>query len=215
MDTRVHLDRTERSYIAPASQADMIRAVPEGLFDLLSLYEKKIILAYSNTFDAEVCNTFCATVQMKSCHCGTTDEQFLPALIPSFIFLSFFLCSKSCTFMPPPHHKHVYDKFIIAAPNRRVGVCHTEAEEAIIGIPTSVCQPALSPLVRVRVDKESAKRFQSHIPHFSSFFFFAACDEKKARCVCACVCVFWISVLLHNKSLLNKCKADGTMVSPP
>lgn len=68
--------------------------------------------------------------------------------------------------MLPPHHKHVYDKFIIVPPNRRVGVCHMEAEEAIIGIPTSVCQPALSPLVRVRVDKESAKRFQSHIPHF-------------------------------------------------
>lgn len=63
----------------------------------------------------------------------------------------------------------MYDKFIIVAPNRRVCVCHMEAEEAIIGIPTSVCQPALSPLVRVRVDKESAKRFQSHIPHF--FFF--------------------------------------------
>lgn len=97
-----------------------------------------------------------------------------------------------------------------------------EAEEAIIGIPTSVCQPALSPLVRVRVDKESAKRFQSHIPHFF-FFLFAACDEKKARSACVCVlvivcvcaCVFWISVLLHNKSLLNKCKADGTVVSPP
>lgn len=84
--------------------------------------------------------------------------------------------------MLPPHHKHMYDKFIIVAPNRRVGVCHMEAEEAIIGIPTSVCQPALSPLVRVRVDKESAKRFQSHIPHFFFFFFpFAACDEKKAR----------------------------------
>ena len=72
------------------------------------------------------------------------------------------------------------------------------------------------------------------IPHPSLFFFpFAACDEKKARCVrvcvcvcerereresvcvCMCVCVFWISVLLHNKSLLNKCKADGTVVSPP
>lgn len=108
------------------------------------------------------------------------------------------------------HHKHVYDKFIIVAPNRRVGVCHMEAEEAIIGIPTSVCQPALPPLVRVRADKESAKRFQSHIPHF---FFFAACDEKKARYVC--VRVFWISVLLHNKSLLNKCKADGMVVSTP
>lgn len=27
--------------------------------------------------------------------------------------------------------------------------------------------------------------------------------------------MLWISVLLHNKSLLNKCKADGTVVSPP
>lgn len=96
-----------------------------------------------------------------------------------------------------------------------------EAEEAIIGIPTSVCQPALSPLVRVRVDKESAKRFQSHIPHF--FFFSSRPVTRRRRdlrvcvlvIVCVCACVFWISVLLHNKSLLNKCKADGTVVSPP
>lgn len=50
MDARVHLDRTERSNNArlhrPASQADMIRAVLESHFDLFSLYEKKIILAY-------------------------------------------------------------------------------------------------------------------------------------------------------------------------
>lgn len=50
--------------------------------------------------------------------------------------------------MLTPHHKHVYDKFIIVAPNWRVGVCHMEAEEAIIGIPTSVCQPALSELTK-------------------------------------------------------------------
>lgn len=100
-----------------------------------------------------------------------------------------------------------------------------EAEEAIIGIPTSVCQPALSPLVRVRVDKESAKRFQSHIPHFFFFSLRGLWREEGEICVCVCVCVlvivcvcacvFWISVLLHNKSLLNKCKADGTVVSPP
>lgn len=34
-------------------------------------------------------------------------------------------------------------------------------------------------------------------------------------CVSACVQTLWISVSLHNKSLLNKCKADGTVVSPP
>lgn len=84
--------------------------------------------------------------------------------------------------MLTPHHKHVYDKTRIIVPNRHVAVCHTEAEEAIIGIPTSVCQPALSPLIRVRVDKESAKRFQS----LTFFFHFAACDEKKARGVCVC-----------------------------
>ncbi len=162
----------------------MIRAVLESHFDLFSLYEKKIILAYWNTFDAEVCNTFCATLQMNPVIAELQMSNFSPLW---FHRLYFFSCSKSCTFMLPPHHKHVYDKFIIVAPNRRVGVCHMEAEEAIIGIPTSVCQPALSPLVRVRVDKESATRFQSHIPHF--FFSFAACDEKKARCVCVWVCV--------------------------
>lgn len=91
-----------------------------------------------------------------------------------------------------------------------VRVHHTEAEEAIIGIPTSACQPALSPLVTVRVDKESAERFQSHIPSL-----FPRPVTRKRRDVCVCVCVLWISVLLHNKSLLNKCKADGTAVSPP
>lgn len=34
-------------------------------------------------------------------------------------------------------------------------------------------------------------------------------------CVSACVRTLRISVSLHNKSLLNKCKADGTVVSPP
>ena len=71
------------------------------------------------------------------------------------------------------------------------------------------------------------------IPHPSLFFFpfrglwreegeICACvcvSESVCVCVCVCVrvcvCVFWISVLLHNKSLLNKCKADGTVVSPP
>lgn len=31
-------------------------------------------------------------------------------------------------------------------------------------------------------------------------------------CVSACVQTLWISVSLHNKSLLTKCKADGTVV---
>lgn len=86
-----------------------------------------------------------------------------------------------------PLHKHVYDKFIIVTPNRRVGVCHMEAGEAVIGIPTSVCQPAFSPLVRVRVDKESAKRFQSHIPHFFSSR--PVTRRRRDVCVCVCVCV--------------------------
>lgn len=86
-----------------------------------------------------------------------------------------------------PLHKHVYDKFIIVTPNRRVGVCHMEAGEAVIGIPTSVCQPAFSPLVRVRVDKESAKRFQSHIPHFFSSR--PVTRSRRDVCVCVCVCV--------------------------
>lgn len=65
------------------------------------------------------------------------------------------------------------------------------------------------------------------IPHPSLFFFSlrGLWREEGEICVCVCVCVlvivcvcacvFWISVLLHNKSLLNKCKADGTVVSPP
>lgn len=64
------------------------------------------------------------------------------------------------------------------------------------------------------------------IPHPSLLFFFSSRPVTRRRrdlrvcvcvlvIVCVCACVFWISVLLHNKSLLNKCKADGTVVSPP
>lgn len=67
------------------------------------------------------------------------------------------------------------DKSIIAPV--AVRECDTEAEEAVTGVPASACQPARPPLVGVRADKERAKHFQSHIPHFFSSF--AGCDEKK------------------------------------
>ena len=41
----------------------MIRAVPESHFDLISLHQEKIILAYA--FDAEVHNTFLAALPMN------------------------------------------------------------------------------------------------------------------------------------------------------
>lgn len=76
-----------------------------------------------------------------------------------------------------PHHKHMCDKSIIAPV--AVHECDTEAEEAVIGVPASACQPARPPLVGVRVDKERAKHFQSHIPHFFSLL--QAVTKKKGK----------------------------------
>lgn len=69
----------------------MIRAVLESHFDLFSLHEQKIILAYSNTFDAEVSNTFCATVKMNPVYAELQMNNFPPALIPSFMYIFFLL----------------------------------------------------------------------------------------------------------------------------
>lgn len=176
------MERSNKLHL-PATWADTRGAVLLSHFDLFLLHKEQIILASCNTFDAEVCSTFCATLQLNPV---IAELQMSNFSLLWFHLFKFFSSLKSCTFMLPPHHKHVYDKFIIAAPNRHVGVCHMEAEEAVIGIPTSVCQPV--PLSSRQSESWQRMRQAFPIPHPSLFFLFAACDEKKARSVCVCMC---------------------------
>lgn len=81
--------------------------------------------------------------------------------------------------------------------------CHMEAGEAFLSSRWS--------------ESWQRERQAFPTPHPSLFFSLSRPVTRRRRdvCVFACLCELWISVLLHNKSLLNKCKADGTVVSPP
>lgn len=179
-----------------------MRAVLGSHFDLFLLLEETIIPVCCNTFDAEVCNTFCATLQENPVIVELQMSNFSLLWFNLFFCVSVCVCvcSKSCTFLFSPHHKHMYDKFIIAALNRRVGVCHMEAEEAVIGIPTSVCQPVLSPPRQSESWQRERQAFPIPHPSLLLFFFplFAACDEKKARYVCEPVCFGLVSCFTIN-----------------
>lgn len=56
-------------------------------------------------------------------HVSNSCPLWFPLLCVHLFFFARCCCSKSHTCMHPPHHKHMYDKFIIVAPNQRVGVC--------------------------------------------------------------------------------------------